>query len=418
MRSFSGKSLTIAMLSIHSDPLGKLGTRDTGGMSIYIQELSRELGRAGHHVDIFTKSSGEGHSDTMRIADNVRVIYLKTPGSRHIAGNKLYLHLPELWSSLEMFRLRNSLSYDLVHSHYWVSGQIGTIAQKRWDVPHLLTLHTTGIVKKISCYEQEPTDRLVSEKRLANQCDLILAPTVREKNYITKYLKVPDDRIRLVPCGVNLDRFSPFDKEKAREVLDLPVEKDFLLYVGRFALVKGIDRLLYAMGHLRQKKDFRLVMVGGDGITSADSLKIKRMARRMGILDKVILRGRADHDELPLFYSAADLLVLPSYYESFGLVALESLACGTPVVASNVGAMDNIIQNGLTGAIVNDPSPHAYAKAIKDFIGMPVKKRMNREAVRQSVLKHGWNNSALKLMKDYHQAVSDEIENRQQALVS
>ncbi len=419
MRSISDTSLTIAMLSIHSDPLGKLGTQDTGGMSIYIQELSRELGRAGHHVDIFTRSSGEEQSDTVQIADNVRVIYLKVPGIRHLSRNKLYVHLPELWSSIEMYRLRNSISYDLVHSHYWVSGQMGTIAQKRWEVPHLLTLHTTGIVKKINCFqEQESTERLVSEKRLASQCDLILAPTEREKDYIAKYLQVSEEKIRLVPCGVNLQRFNPFDQMKARKVLGLPNEQKLVLYVGRFAPVKGINRLLYAMGHLRSERNTGLIMVGGDGKESVNSRAIQRMAGRMGIRDSVMLRGQVDHDELPLYYSAADLLVIPSYYESFGLVALESLSCGTPVVSFNVGAMDNIIRSGLTGAIVHDPGPQALAHAIRDVILKPVKSTVNGEAIRQSVSEHGWKNSALKLIKEYEQAVCGGRECRQQALVS
>jgi D-inositol-3-phosphate glycosyltransferase len=419
MKSIADKPVRVAMLSIHSDPLGKLGTQDTGGMSIYIRELSRELGRAGHHVDIFTRSSGERRYDTVKIADNVRVIYLNLPGSRHIPKSSLYSYINELWTSLEMYRLRNFISYDLVHSHYWVSGEIGTVAQKRWGVPHFLTLHTTGIIKNISCYqEKESVSRLISEKRLANECDCILAPTLREKNYIIKYLQVPDDSIGLVPCGVNLERFHPTDQMKAREVLGLPAEQRLVLYVGRFAPVKGINRLLYAMGHLRSKRKTGLIMVGGDGNESLHSRAIRRLALRIGIRDSVMLRGQVDHEELPFYYSAADLLVIPSYYESFGLVALESLACGTPVVSFNVGAMDNIIHNGLTGGIVNDLSPRALAQAIRDVLIKPVKSPFNQEAIRHSVSAYGWRNSALTLIKEYKRAVCHSMECRQQALVS
>ncbi|UCH80216.1 MAG: glycosyltransferase [Nitrospiraceae bacterium] len=419
MKSITDKPMRVAMLSIHSDPLGKLGTQDTGGMSIYIRELSRELGRAGHHVDIFTRSSGERQCDTLQIADNVRVIYLNHFRSRHIPKSMLYSYITELWTSLEIYRLRNSLLYDLVHSHYWVSGKIGTFAQKRWNVPHFLTLHTTGIIKKISCFqEMESINRLISEKRLANECDCILAPTYREKNYFIKYLQVPDDSIRLVPCGVNLDRFNPIDQEKARKVLGLPAERRLVLYVGRFAPVKGINRLLYAMGHLREEPNIGLIMVGGDGNDSVNSRAIQRMAHRMGIRDSIMLRGQVDHDELPLYYSAANMLVLPSYYESFGLVALESLACGTPVVSFNVGAMDNIIQSDLTGAIVHDPGPRTLAQAIRAVILKPVKSAFYREAIRQSVSQYGWRNSALRLIKEYERAVCEGTECRQQALVS
>jgi D-inositol-3-phosphate glycosyltransferase len=275
------------------------------------------------------------------------------------------------------------------------------------------------MVKKISCLQEQVSKvRLIAEKRLATQCDLILAPTAREKSHIMKYLQVPEEKIRLVPCGVNLQRFTHTDQAKARKVLGLPTEKDLLLYVGRFAPVKGIDRLLYAMGHLRRDRNTGLIMVGGDGNESVHSRAIQRMARRMGVRDAVMLRGRVDHAELPLFYSAADMLVLPSYYESFGLVALESLACGTPVVSYNVGAMDNIIHSGLTGAIVNDPSPHALSQAIRDFTLKPGKSNVSRKAARQSIFEHGWRNSVLKLIKEYHRAVSQRADSRQQALVS
>jgi D-inositol-3-phosphate glycosyltransferase len=403
-----GKSLSIAMLSIHSDPLGQLGTQDTGGMSVYIQELSRELGRAGHHVDIFTGSSGERQSHEVHIADNARVIYLNVPESRYIPKSMLYSFLPDLWASLETYRLRNSLFYDLIHSHYWLSGQIGALAQKRWDVPHFLTLHTTGIAKKISCFqEREPARRLIAERRLVNRCDRILAPTEREKNAIIKYLQAPRDRIRLVPCGINLERFRPYNREKARNVLGLETEGALILYVGRFTPVKGMDRLMAAMGHLRRHRDMRLIIVGGDGNEMRNSRAIRRMSYKMNMKDAVMLRGRVDHNKLALYYSAANALVLPSYYESFGLVALESLACGTPVIASRVGAMDSIIHDGITGTVVMDPSPLSLAQAIEDSVAPADHSTRSREMIRRSVLGYNWTNVSSHLIEEYHGVLSD-----------
>lgn len=393
--------LRIAMLSIHSSPLGKLGTGDTGGMSVYVRELSRELGRAGHRVDIFTCAGSRGKDTEVFLSEHVRLIHLRIGNNGHIAKSMLFTHLPEVSLSLESFMSSNHVRYDLIHSHYWLSGALGRLTQDRRHAPHVMMFHTTGIAKRVACgQEREPALRLVAEKRLAHVCDRILASTEREKDLLMRYYRVPGGNIGVVPCGVDLERFHPIEKRFARKELGLQDTHFVVLYVGRFAPVKGLERLLSAAVHLRSHPGLKFVIIGGDDRRNNMSAELRRLTRRTAVEGLVRFHGRAEHELLPLYYSAADVLVVPSYYESFGLVALESLACGTPVIATRVGAMDTLIQNGKTGFLVNNPSPLSLASAIERFI-FTSSGRISREEIRTSVLGYGWPKVASAVAQEY-----------------
>jgi D-inositol-3-phosphate glycosyltransferase len=401
-------SLRIAVLSIHSSPLGKLGTQDTGGMSVYIRELCHELGKAGHTVDIYTRSDGLSGNHEVSLFDNVRLIHLPAGNNGRISKNMLYPYLPEIFRKLEAYRLRNNLSYDIIHSHYWLSGKVGSWAQRQWNVPHLLMFHTNGFMKRVRCAEErEPAMRLINEKRLTRECSRLLSPTEKEKDYIVRFYGTQREKIGLVPCGVNLDRFRPIPKREARKRLGLQADEAIILYVGRFAPVKGLDRLFAAMAHLKKYSRLSLMVVGGDGNQAQSSLEFERLTKVFGIRDAVTFAGRVEHNDLSKYYSAADVLVVPSYYESFGLVALESLACGTPVVATPVGAIDKIVQDGTTGVVVKKPSPRSLASAIKRFVSSSAKKDLSRDDVRASVLRHCWSGVASTVVKEYSKVISD-----------
>lgn len=394
--------MKIAMFSIHSNPLGQLGTHDTGGMSVYIRELSREIGRAGHQVDIYTRTEDEKESRDIAYTENVRLIHLGIGERGHIPKDMLYPYLPELFRSLEAFRSAGSLNYDIIHSNYWLSAQLGKRARRLWHVPHITMFHTLGIVKRISCSQEKETAlRLITEKKLTRSVNRILTQSIREKELLVKYYDVAREKIGVTPCGVNLDRFRPMQKEFARKHLGLHNGGPVILFVGRFAPVKGIDRLLAAMVHLRTHQGLSLVIVGGDGQRTRASSELRHLIRKLGIHDRVSLAGRIDHDRLATYYNAADVLVVPSFYESFGLVALESLACGTPVVATRVGAMESLLRMGETGAIVNTPSPRALALAIKKFVSPSQNGFLSPESIRSSVLSQGWSNVALATINEY-----------------
>jgi D-inositol-3-phosphate glycosyltransferase len=376
-------------------------------MSVYIRELCRELGETGHTVDIYTRSDRLKGNHEVSLSDNVRLIHLTIKNNGHVSKGMLYPYLPELFKTLEAYRLQNNLSYDIIHSHYWLSGKVGTWAQRHWNVPHILMFHTTGFMKRIRCsQEREPAMRLINEKRLTKECSRLLSPTETEKEYLVKFYGTQQEKIGLAPCGVNLDRFRPLPGREARKKLRLRDKEAVVLYVGRFAPVKGLDRLIAAIAHLKQYSSLRLMIVGGDGSQNNSTIELQRLTRAFNIRDAVTFVGRVDHNDLPLYYSAADVLVVPSYYESFGLVALESLACGTPVVATQVGEIENIILDGETGVVVKKPSPRSLASAIKRFVSLSKRNTLSRDDVRASVLRHCWSGVASAVIREYDRAIS------------
>ena len=394
------EKLKIAMLSVHSSPVGELGAKDTGGMSVYVREVARELGNRGHLVDIYTRLNRSGQKQIAQLYDNVRLIHLKAGDNGHKNKLALYAHLDEFFKELEAFRNRKSLNYDLIHSHYWLSGRVGRWAQERWEVPHVFMFHTVGAVKNSTAgSEKEPELRTAIEKHLARKCDRILVATDRERDNLVQHYGASPETIGVVPCGVNLDLFRPLDKAAARQQLGFAKDESVVLFVGRFAPLKGIDRLLEAMAHLKHRQRLRLVIVGGDGNSTPESQRLQELARELSIQDFVTFAGRIEQYRLPSYYSAADVLAVPSHYESFGLVALESLASGTPVVATRVGAMESILKRGETGHVVSNGSSRSLADGIETFISRP--HAPSADEVRASVFRFSWANVASAMIDEY-----------------
>jgi D-inositol-3-phosphate glycosyltransferase len=394
--------LKIAVLSIHSSPIGDLGTRDTGGMSVYVRETAKEMGKMGHHVDIFTQHHAGNHEPVIYLYNNVRLIRLSGGTHQNIQKSALHEALPALFNDLESFRIKENIAYDIVHSHYWISGVLGLKLQSFWNAYHLITYHTIGAVKTLTCSAEDASElRLANEKKLAQQCDQIIVPTQKDKEYLRQYYNAPSDHIRIVPCGVNLERFRPLDKIYARRQLALPVDDPIILYVGRFTPIKGLDRLLKSFSCITRPPRSVLVMVGGDGERSLMSQHLKKEAMALYIQDRLMFVGRVDQNILPLYYSAADVLAVLSYYESFGLVALEALACGTPVVTTAVGAMEIIVKDGVTGYIVTDSDPQHFAACIQAVLENQKQNRLLASKIRASVSEFTWARSASLLLDAY-----------------
>ena len=402
------KPLSIAMFSIHSCPVGELGTKDTGGMNVYVRELASQLGQRGHHIDIYTRVHDPNDPQVIRINDNARVIHLKAGVNGHMQKLDIFPYLDDFSGALQEFISRNGLEYDLIHSHYWISGQVGRWAQRRWNVPHMMMFHTLGAVKNTTGVgSKEPLLRIKTERQLVAHCDRIIAATAREKAELARFYSAENQKISVVPCGVNLDLFRPVDKTDARKRLGFREEEKIVLYVGRFAAIKGIDRLLKAMTHLGDLQDLKLVIIGGDGAGAPESIEFQRLTSKLDINDKIFFAGRLEQEELPQYYSAADLLAVPSYHESFGLVALEALACGTPVVAAEVGAMDSVISQGKTGCVVVDSRPSAFARAIRDFVSKPPGEIESVDSIRASVRQFNWSDIADAMIAEYESLLTD-----------
>jgi D-inositol-3-phosphate glycosyltransferase len=371
-------------------------------MSVYIRELSRELGRRGHCVDIFTRLHGPTCEQVVDLHENVRLVHLGAGEEEGMQKLALYAYLEDFFRELEGFRGFEGLEYDLMHSHYWLSGRVGLWAQERWRVPHVLMFHTLGAVKStIQGGEDEPGLRITTEKHLANHCHRILAASERERDHLLEHCGVTPERVDVVPCGVNLDLFRAVDRSKARGQLGLDRDGLVVLYVGRFSPLKGIDRLLEAMACLEDHQRFKLVIVGGDGDQTPEHQALWRLSRELGVQDLVSFVGRIEQNRLPLYYSAANVLVVPSRYESFGLVALEALACGTPVVATRVGAMESILHQGKTGYVVAEASPRLLANGIEELVSQDRAKTISADAIRASVLQASWSDVASEVIGEY-----------------
>ena len=390
----SEKKLKIAMLSAHSCPVGRLGTRDTGGMSVYVLELARELGRLGHRVDIYTRVHDPADKMIYELGRDARLIHLRAGEDGEMHKLAVYPHLPDFARRLEDFRRRNRLHYDLVYSHYWLSAWAGKRLQKWWQVPHMVMFHTLGAVKNaVGVGAKEPELRIKTEHSVINSCHRVIAATEKEKADLITYYAAPEGKISVVPCGVNLDIFRPFDKKEARSQLGLNGDKT-AVFVGRIEPLKGIDRLMMAMTYLKNGCRPRLLVIGGGENSRQEVERLKKLAEELRIADKIDFLGLIKQPDLPLFYSAADVCVVPSYYESFGLVALESLACGTPVVTTRVGGAENIIRHGETGYLVADNDPRNLA----DKIMLALSRSDNNEQLallmRASLEPFGWSNVA------------------------
>jgi len=391
------RKLKIAMLSAHSCPVGDLGAKDTGGMSVYIRELARELGKIGHNVDVYTRIHDPADQLTESMGQNARLVHLKAGREATIQKMDVYYYLPEFTYNLEKFWRENGLAYDIVFSHYWLSALVGKYLQRKWRIPYIAMYHTLGAVKNaIGIGKGEPALRINSEEATIRDCRRIIVATEKEKRDITFYYDALPEKIGIVPCGVNMELFKPYDKTAARQKLGLSDEK-IMLFVGRIDPLKGIDRLLEAVPLLGNHSGLRLIVIGGDTGSREELDKLQRLTGELGIGDRVTFQGLIKQESLPYFYSAADVCVVPSYYESFGLVPLEALACGTPVVATDVGDLKHIVRQGETGYILPDNAPENLAAAASLVLDNPPRDTETVMSIRASVKRWDWAGIAARI---------------------
>jgi D-inositol-3-phosphate glycosyltransferase len=367
----------IAMLSVHTCPLATLGGKETGGMNVYVRELSRELGRQGKQIDIFTRAQDPTIAPVRHLAPNVRVIHIPTGPVAPMDKNVIVDYLDEFVANVEAFRRAEEIQYDLVHAHYWLSGLAGRQLADQWGVPLLAMFHTLGKLKNQvakSEAERDTDRRIVLEGDVMQWADMLVAATPVERAQMTWLYGAPRERITVIPCGVDGRLFYPRNQHDAHERLDLPCGR-LLLFVGRIERLKGLDTLLEAAAQLVAEgghDDLRVLIVGGDIESNrADNPELRRvqaLTRTLGIADRVDFLGSQPQAELPYFYAAADVTVMPSHYESFGMVALESMACGTPVIASRVGGLASLVRDGETGYLVPAEEPAELADRIRTLL--------------------------------------------------
>jgi D-inositol-3-phosphate glycosyltransferase len=401
------QKLNFALLSIHSCPLGKPGGKDTGGMNVHVRELALQLGKQGHQVDVFTRLHDVGEPEIVALGENARLVHLRS-GKEDADKQTLYDYLPEIAANLEGFRRREGIRYSVIYSHYWLSGWTGRLVNNKWHIPHLTMFHTLGAVKNsLGIGENEPPLRIASEKQLMRECDRIIASTGREKETLHGSYGVPLEKVAVIPCGVNLDLFIPADCTKARRQLGIKSGK-IILFAGRIDRIKGLDRLIEAVAMLDHISDLKLLVIGGDENSREEIARLKNMAQELGVGGIVDFRESVPQEFLPTYYSAADVFVLPSYYESFGMAALEALACGTPVVTTPMGDWENIIQPGVNGYIAPDNSPPHLARTLS--LALTESSFAPPALIHSTVARFGWENIAKQTLKVCTELLSKESE--------
>jgi D-inositol-3-phosphate glycosyltransferase len=392
--------LRIALLSMHSCPWSRPGGRYTGGMNVYIQNLSREMGKLGIATDIYTCShEGDELCGFSGHSGNVRLIHINAGccGNASEAGQAEYAG--KLAQAIDSHCRKLDLSYDAIHSHYWLSGLAGNHLKDLWGVPHVSMFHTLGALKNGSSLgAMEPVSRISHERLIINSCDRVIASTPVEKGEMVNRYGAAADKISVIPCGIDLSLFRPINRQAARAMCGLP-EKKTLLFVGRPDPIKGLENLLQAVSLLGQDKDFQLLVIGCGNRYMADWWQAAGRHGLDDIRDRVIFAGPVEHEKMYLYYNAADLCVIPSYYESFCLTALESIACGTAVLATGVGEIPQISRLCNLCKTIPDNSPGSLARQIGIFLAG------NGQDAGCSVsalsVHYGWDSIARRIAREY-----------------
>jgi D-inositol-3-phosphate glycosyltransferase len=372
----------IAVLSVHTSPLELPGSGDAGGMNVYIREVALEMARRGVQSDVFTRRTNPDEPEVTQLAPGVRV-YAVHAGPQRPVHKEL---LPRL-----VRRFAEGVAtygpYDVVHSHYWLSGVAGAYLRRRWDVPHVVSFHTLARVKDAASPGDppEPVFRKRGEDRVVRSADRITAPTETERRQLVELYGADGSRVHVAPPGVDLDRFKPGDRAAAKRRFGFS-DDPLVVFVGRLQPFKGTDIAVDALGHLeRLVPDARLAIVGGDSPRGSrgERMRLRLAARRLGVSDRLRFMEPVQHDELPELYRAADVVVVPSASESFGLVALEASACGTPVVATAVGGLRSLVNDGESGYLVRRRDPKSFAAALSRVLADPgTQDRLGANAVR------------------------------------
>jgi D-inositol-3-phosphate glycosyltransferase len=402
----------IATLSVHTSPLEQPGTGDAGGMNVYIVEVAKRLARRGVEVEIFTRATRSDLPPCVEMSPGVHV--------RHVtAGPYEGLSKEELPAQLCAFTngvLRAEAAhppghYDLIHSHYWLSGQVGWLARERWGVPHVHTAHTLAKVKNrlIAAGDRpEPRARVIGEEQVVAESDRLVANTRFEARDLVAYYDADPARTTVVQPGVDLERFRPGPADRAR--FGLPADGKIIAFVGRIQPLKAPDVLISALAAMRTK-DVTVVICGGPSGSGLDRpTSLIELAASLGVSASVRFLPPQSGDGLAALYRTADVVAVPSYNESFGLVALEAQACGTPVVAAAVGGLVTAVRDGVSGVLVDGHDAQAWATVLDDLLAAPRRRRLLSAGAVAHASDFSWDRTAEGLLQVYRGAVTEHRE--------
>jgi len=402
--------LNIAMLSYHTCPLAVLGGKDTGGMNVYVREVTHQLGRMGIHVDVFTRSQDEHVPHVLHdLGYGNRVVHVPAGPEVPLPKKELTAYLPEFVAGIKNFVQNKDAHYDLIHSHYWMSGVAALELKTEWNIPVVHMFHTLGVMKNRVAQSPEELEgeyRIEGERKVLKSVDRIVAATPAELAQLQWLYQSDVRNIVVIPPGVDLSHLYPIPTDEAKEVIGVPASGHMLLFVGRIEPLKGLDVLIEALALINQEGILDtcrlcLSVIGGDPEATNEQMnsemkRLQTLREKFGLQDMITFLGQRSQDTLPYYYSAAEAVVVPSHYESFGMVALEAMACGTPVVASQVGGLAFLVQDGETGFHVPDGDAQALSERLTVLL-------------KDNKLRHKMGNNATAFASQYSW---DKISNR------
>jgi len=416
--------LRIAMLSYHTCPLATLGGKDTGGMNVYVRDLTRQLGQMGIHVDVFTRSQDDHVPHVLHeLGYGNRVVHVPAGPEHPIPKQELMNHIPEFVEGIRCFALEKGIRYDIIHSHYWLSGIAAASLSEAWGgTPIVHMFHTLGEMKNRiarSEAEREGEYRINGEKQVLRRANRIVVATLAELTQLRFLYKATAKKLVVIPPGVDVSHFYPIPADEAKMYVGLKADDRMVLFVGRIEPLKGVDTLIEAMSCLQWKEErpVHLAIIGGDPAASpeemsAEMARLQKLCDDLAVGQTVVFLGKRDQDKLSYYYSAAELVVMPSHYESFGMVALEAMACGTPVIASEVGGLAYLVRDGETGFTIPDGEPDALCEKISWLLNdRKLHETMSQRAV-EYAQDYAWEKIAKQIVGVYESLL---VEKRQLA---
>jgi glycosyltransferase involved in cell wall biosynthesis len=410
---FVNQKNRVALISVSGDPAAEIGQEEAGGQNVYVRQVGLALAQQGWSVDMFARRISPDQAAIVQHAPNCRTIRLTAGPQKFIGRDTVFNYLPEFVQQFLAFQKQEGIQYPLVHTNYWLSSWVGMELKKHQPLVQLHTYHSLGAVKyrSVSDLPAIASTRLAVEKTCLETVDSVVATSPQEGEHMRKLVSTKGT-VEMVPCGTDIERLGSVDRLTARDELGIPEDAKVALYVGRFDRRKGIETLVRAIAssNLRGNADLRLIIGGGARPGESDGIerdRIQDIVKELGIEEIVTFPGRLTESDLPIYYAAANVCVVPSHYEPFGLVAIEAMACRTPVVASNVGGLQFTVVPEVTGLLVPPKDEAAFAEAIDRILGNPAWGEQLGETGRQRVeIAMSWDSVASRLGCLYEKLIS------------
>ena len=401
------------MISYHASPIAVPGSGVNGGMNVYVRALTTHLARAGVECDIFSARVGVQHEKSVRLESGLWLHSLPVQPNAPVGSAPDYTGIPEFADRVVEHMVRSSITYDAVHANYWLSGVAAHRVKHDLDIPMITTFHTLEKAKRAhgALVDDRSSLRIHQECRILGCSDAVLASGDDEAKWLLEMYQAPEEKIVHMPLGIDRAFFAPGPSGPAREAIGFDDTIPIILYVGRIQSLKGTALAVRTLAELRKHRSARLIIVGGPSGVDGERefARVLALVKEHGLDDAVTIVEPMSHELLSTYYRAADVVIVPSVSESFGLVALEAMGCGTPVVATDAGGLRTVVDDGYSGILVKDREPSAFAQAIESLLANPVHYRAMSQRASACAESFTWTASARRLIGVVERVAQQEV---------